>query len=109
MQMKYSIQKLAEWAVSVSQSKGFNLVKPEDWRDNYYKIGTIIALIQSEASEALEAARKDDFENFKEELADVVIRVMDCCVGLNIDLEAEIIAKIKKNEKRDRMHGGKVF
>ena len=50
-------------------------------------------LIATEVAEAEDGLRKDDFENFKEELADIVIRTCDLAGGLNIDLEAEIIKK----------------
>lgn len=67
----------------------------------------ILALIHSEASEALEAFRKDDRENFAEELADVLIRVLDCGGGLGIDLDATVAAKLEKNRSRGYKHGGK--
>lgn len=68
-------------------------------------ISTRLALIHSEVSEALEALRKDDNENFREELADVVIRIGDLCGGLGIDLESEITKKMEKNKSRERKHG----
>lgn len=64
-----------------------------------------LMLIVSEVSEALEALRKKDKENFKEELADVVIRVCDLAGGLNIDLEVEVLNKIYKNKLRPYKHG----
>lgn len=73
-----------------------------------YKIPTIIALIQSEASEALEAFRKRDRANFEEELADVLIRVLDCSHGLGIDMDAAVRAKLQTNRHRGHRHGGKV-
>jgi len=68
-------------------------------------IGNRLMLIVSELAEAQEALRKDDRENFKEELADVAIRLGDLCGGLDIDLEAEIIKKMEKNKSRPRLHG----
>ncbi|CCJ32873.1 MazG-like family protein [Caloramator australicus] len=68
-------------------------------------IAARLALIHTEVSEATEALRKDDFENFKEELADIVIRVADLAGGLNIDLEHEIEKKVKKNKLREYKHG----
>ena len=62
-------------------------------------------LITTEVAEAEDGLRKDDFENFKEELADIVIRTCDLAGGLNIDLEAEIIKKMEKNKSREYKHG----
>ena len=50
----------------INKRNGFSLIIPGDWEDNY-KIPTVLALIHSEVSEALEAFRHNDKENFKEE------------------------------------------
>lgn len=68
-------------------------------------IGNRLMLIVSELGEALEALRHDDMDNFKEELADVAIRLGDLCGGLDIDLEAEIEKKMQYNETRPYKHG----
>lgn len=68
-------------------------------------IGNRLMLITDEVSEAHEALRKNDTENFKEELADIVIRVADLAGGLGVDLEAEIIKKMAKNKDRPYKHG----
>jgi NTP pyrophosphatase (non-canonical NTP hydrolase) len=91
----------------INRNNGWKVVTKEDWGDSEYKIPAIIALITSEASEALEAFRKNDYENFKEELADVIIRTLDCCGGLDIDIEEEIMKKMEKNRQRSYRHGGK--
>lgn len=44
---------------------------------------------------------------FDSEMADVVIRVMDLCAHLGIDLERAIREKHAYNETRPRRHGGK--
>jgi NTP pyrophosphatase (non-canonical NTP hydrolase) len=72
-----------------------------------YKIPAILALITSEASEALEAFRVGDKENFAEELADVVIRCLDCAAGLGIDMDDTLNRKLEKNRHRGYRHGGK--
>lgn len=66
-----------------------------------------LMLIVSEVSEALEALRKGDIDNFEEELADVIIRTCDLAGGLDIDLEAELRDKIEKNNSRPYKHGKK--
>lgn len=53
----------------------------------------------------LEADRADDDENYAEELADIVIRVMDHAEAEDIDLLDEIQAKNAENRERDYKHG----
>lgn len=55
---------------------------------------------------------KMDFErsiknSFEDEIADAVIRLMDISIGLGIDLEWHIKAKMKYNSMRPHMHGKK--
>jgi len=64
-----------------------------------------LLLVVGEVSEAMEALRKDDRKNFKEELADVCIRIFDLAGCLDVDLEAEITRKMKKNKLRPYKHG----
>jgi NTP pyrophosphatase (non-canonical NTP hydrolase) len=42
---------------------------------------------------------------FEDEMADAVIRIMDLCEFLKIDLEAHILAKMQYNSTRERLHG----
>ncbi len=97
---------LAKQIVEINKANGWNVTKAEDW-DLEHKIPAIMALITSEASEALEAFRKDDFENFKEELADIIIRTLDCAGGMEIDIETVILDKLDTNKRRGYRHGGK--
>lgn len=68
-------------------------------------ISTRLMLIVGEVAEAQEGLRRNDRENFKEELADVVIRIADLCGGLDINLGEEIEKKMKKNIDRPYKHG----
>ncbi|AAK79892.1 NTP pyrophosphatase (non-canonical NTP hydrolase) [Clostridium acetobutylicum] len=68
-------------------------------------ICTRLMLITGEVSEAMEGLRKNDLNNFKEELADVAIRLGDLCGGLGIDLEEEIKKKMEINKDRPYKHG----
>lgn len=79
--------------------------------------GEMIALMHSELSEALEAMREGDPESEKipgfscveEELADVIIRIMDFAHTLGHNVAGAIVAKHSHNTTRPRMHGGKRF
>jgi NTP pyrophosphatase (non-canonical NTP hydrolase) len=96
-----SINDLCKEAFETAMSKG--------WHDEPKEMGTKLALIHSEVSEALEADRKGDAENFAEELADVCIRTFDLCGSMNIDLEKAIKEKMAYNKTRPYKHGGKAY
>jgi NTP pyrophosphatase (non-canonical NTP hydrolase) len=110
--------------------------KDHGFFDKEKNIGEMLCLIHSEVSEALEADRKGKYANlreseeyhlkqiiedgyfiseytkyvkgnFEEELADIVIRVMDLAAFKNIDLEAHIKAKMRYNSLREYKHGKK--
>lgn len=75
------------------------------WYDGSESNAVYLALIHSEVSEALEADRIGDYENFQEELADICIRVFSFAGANNIDLEKRILEKMESNELRPYMHG----
>lgn len=117
------INKLATEIHQNAKDKGF-YEEPKN-------IGEMLCLIHGEVSEALEALRtnntasrdprflhelKDNGEfrrnfeahckdSFEDELADVIIRVMDLSAYKKIDLENHIKAKMRYNEMRPRKHG----
>ena len=68
-------------------------------------IGEALMLIVTELAEAMEAHRIRDDENFREEIADSFIRLLDLCGGLGIDIEEEIHKKSRKNKNRPYKHG----
>ena len=74
-------------------------------QDELNAIGNRLMMIVGEVGEAQEGLRHNDKANFKEELADVAIRLADLCGGLDIDLEDEIIKKMDINSKRQFLHG----
>lgn len=92
-----TLKQLTELCHSIAKSKGF-------W-DEKRNIGEALMLIVTELAEAMEAHRKQDDPNFKEELADTFIRLMDLCGGLGIDIQAEVLAKCEKNKQRPYKHG----
>ncbi len=107
--------------------------KDKGFHEGEKNIGEMLALIHSEVSEALEADRKGKYntygmlsmngwvqnKNFKEafekstkdtfedELADIIIRVMDLAGMKGIDLEQHITAKMRYNSMRENKHGKK--
>lgn len=121
-----SIQMIQKMVHQNSRNKGF-------WEgEANQNIPTKLMLIVSELAEAMEADRapstlvsdklaslveKDggsyrlgiDQTVFAEEMADAVIRIMDLCEWVGINLGNVIIDKAKYNESRSHRHGGKKY
>ena len=74
-------------------------------QEQFNAIGNRLMLIVGEVAEAQEGLRRGDKDNFKEELADIAIRLADLCGGLEVDLEYEIERKMKINSSRPYKHG----
>lgn len=89
-------------AWEIAEDSGFH--EGEEWGDSRSR-AKILALIHSEVSEALEADREGDEEEYAEELADIVIRVLDHAETEGIDLTQEIESKFEKNRQREFKHG----
>jgi len=76
-----------------------------------------LALIHAEVSEALECYRDDQMETwstasekpegFPIEIADIVIRVLDLCGALGIDIQGAVDQKHAYNATRPHRHGNK--
>ncbi|HEY6021032.1 MAG TPA: hypothetical protein VIY48_14340 [Candidatus Paceibacterota bacterium] len=88
------------------------------WKENR-NFGEVLALIHSEVSEVLE-----DWRNGMEfhaismdegkptgipiEMADILIRVLDACAGLEINIQRAVEIKMAYNQGRPYRHGGKI-
>lgn len=87
--------------------------KSHGWWEEPREDGTLIALIMSEAAEALEALRKGNgpdehcpqFSGAEVELADVVIRIMDMAEARGWNVAGAIVAKHEFNKTRPYKHG----
>jgi NTP pyrophosphatase (non-canonical NTP hydrolase) len=64
-----------------------------------------LMLVVTELSEAMEAYRHGNIENFSEEVGDSIIRILDICGSCDIDIEHEIKKKMETNKTRPRLHG----
>lgn len=93
--------------------------------DEKREIGTALMLIVSEVAEALEADRKDKHakletflccptpdnfkvfmkDSFEDEIADAIIRLLDLCGHLKINIDAHVNAKLAYNRTRGYKHG----
>ncbi len=86
-------------------------------------IGELLCLVHSEISEAMEGHRKNLNDDklphrkmIEVELADAVIRILDICAGLDLDIEGAYQEKMAYNSKRQdhsvearKLHNGKKY
>ena len=92
-----TINEMCEICHGIAKEKGF-------W-DEERNIGEALMLIVTEVGEAMEGYRKENHENFREEIADTFIRLFDLCGGLGINIEEEIAKKAQYNKTRPYKHG----
>jgi len=101
------MQKIIDKVREINDKNGW-IIPSNAWEQDYF-IPMKLCLIHSEGSECLEAHRKNDFSNFIEELADIIIRALDLASGLNIDIEQAINVKLYELSKRTFKHGNKRY
>jgi len=94
--------------------------KDKGWYDTHPSVGEMLANVHAEVSEALEEWRNDHMGKyfgeghdckpcgFPSEMADIIIRVLDICASFDIDIDAEVSAKMQYNQTRPYRHGGKL-
>ena len=77
----------------------------------------MIVLMHCELSEAIEWIRRGnpqsdhipEFSGLEEELADLVIRIMDMGEARDLRIAQAVLRKIAYNARREKRHGGKEF
>lgn len=99
------------------------LAKDAGWHNKPREIGTMLCLVHSEISEAMEGNRKDLMDDhlpnrkmLEVELADAVIRIFDLAGREGLDLGGALVEKLQYNQNRSDhkpenrvLEGGKAF
>ena len=102
--------------ISQMQAEVHRTAVEHGWWEAPRPVGEVLMLMVTEIAEAMEAYRSGNpesekipgFSQMEEELADVVIRLLDYAGGENLDIEGALLAKMAYNEKRPYRHGGKL-
>ncbi|MEA3356607.1 MAG: MazG nucleotide pyrophosphohydrolase domain-containing protein [Candidatus Bipolaricaulota bacterium] len=102
--------------ISDAQERVHKTAVQHGWWDEPRPVGEVLMLMVTELAEAMEAYREGDPESKKiqgysrleEELADVLIRLLDFAGGKGFDIEGAVAAKMVYNETRSYRHGGKL-
>jgi len=74
------------------------------------KIKLVDDMVKKAMSEMNDEEFKEHFalmvkDSFQDEMADSIIRILDLCGGLGIDIDWHIHAKMRYNATRSRLHG----
>lgn len=99
------MNKTAKEIVKWRKSKGFYTPSSLAQRESREAMLGKLMLVVTEVAEAAEAVRHSDPVNFKEEIADTIIRLLDIAGSMDIDIEKEIDLKMQKNALRPVRHG----
>jgi len=112
-----TLNELSERAHNIAKEHGFydDPISPHKLADFVSKQ---LCLLHSEISEALEQCRDGQFcmrivndkpEGFGVEIADLIIRALDLCRYLSIDIDKCVRLKMNYNATRPFKHGHKNF
>ena len=101
--------------IAQMQSAIYHTAREKGWWDKPRETGTCFMLMVTELSEALEAYRLGNpmskkiapFSQIEEELADVIIRILDYAEHHSFEIEKALVAKMAYNTTRPHRHGGK--
>lgn len=93
--------------LAVMQARIHQQNREMGWWDNPREMGTLLCLVHSEISEAMEGERKGLMDDhlphrpmLEVELADAMIRIMDIAASRDLDLAGAIVEKVDYNRKR---------
>lgn len=103
---KKSLDEVAGLSASIRESKGFHTPGSITGADGEAMLGKLM-LVTTEVAEAAEAVRNEDIENFREELADIIIRTVDLAHSCGISIGRAVDEKMKRNATRAHRHGRK--
>lgn len=98
MTKKITLKDLEKLIMEQAKIKGFG-TKPEE-----INVAEKIALIHTEVAEAYEAFRHKDMDSrdgFRQEMGDIVARVLHLAGIMGVDIEAEILKKLDSNKARE--------
>lgn len=93
-----TLAQISEQVMQIAKQKGFG-TRPDE-----INVAEKIALIHSEVAEAFEAFRHKNIngqDGFKEELSDIIIRVLHLAGIFEVDIQTEIVKKLEFNKKRE--------
>lgn len=105
MELKMSPDELTDYAMWISEfvkRKGFHT--PCNIDDHNGMLAKLM-LVTTEIAEAAEAVRHKDHDNFCEELADAMIRLLDIFGAMNVNPCYWLDWKMQKNMGREYKHG----
>lgn len=101
----YDLNELAGWIRDWRTRKGFKTPESLDTEEERDAMLGKLMLVVTEVAEAAEAIKANDMNNFHEEIADTVIRLLDIASAIKMNPVGVINAKMHVNEGRPHRHG----
>ena len=101
--------------ISEIQKEIHETAKSKGWWEYPRETGTCLMLMMSELAEAMEGYRDGNpasekippFSQIEEELADVIIRILDYAEHNSFEIGPAVAAKMAYNKTREYRHGNK--